>query len=179
VRRYRAERRRIDVPGPWTRIVEDGTGTVKRVLGRPGQTYEVRVQAIDRAGNASGWASRRTTVPLDNLAGALRFSRKGWKTLRRQGAFKLSVSRAARKGASASLRFTGSSATIVTRNLPRGGRFAVSVDGGRAKVVDLRGRSRFRRKLIATKRLERGRHTLRIRSLSRAPVEIDAVAVAP
>jgi hypothetical protein len=179
VRRYQVERRRIDVPGPWKRVVTDGAVTQKRVPGRPGQAYEFRVKAIDRAGNASGWVSRTTAVPFDNLSHRLRFSREGWKTLKRQGAFKLSVSRAARKGATVSVRFTGAKATIVTRELPRGGRIAVSVDGGKPRVVDLRGRSRFRRKLVATRRLEPGEHTLRVRSLGRAPVEVDAVAIAP
>jgi hypothetical protein len=179
VRRYRVERRRIDVPGPWKAVVTDGTGTQKHVPGRAGESYEFRVQAIDRAGNASGWVSRTTAVPFDNLSHRLRFSKTGWKTLARQGAFKLSVSRATRRGATASIRFTGTQATIVTRKLRNGGRIAISVDGGEPKVVDLRGRGRFRRKLVATKALERGEHTLRVKSLSGAPVEIDAVAVKP
>ncbi len=179
VRRYRVERRRVDVPGQWKRVVTDGAGTQKRVPGRPGQTYEFRVQAIDRAGNASGWVSRTTSVPFDNLSHKLRFSAKSWRTLKRQGAFKLSVSRATREGATASIRFTGTRATIVTRKLRGGGKVAISVDGGKPKVVDLRGRGRFRRKLVATQALDRGEHTLRIKSLGQAPVEIDAVAVRP
>ncbi len=178
VRRYRVEQRRVDVPGPWLPLVTDGTGTEKRVPARAGETREFRVQAIDRAGNASAWVSRTTAMPIDNLSHQVRFSRTGWKALRRQGAFKLSVSRATRRGASASLRFTGTQATIVTRELRRGGRIRVTVDG-QSKVVSLRGSGRFRQRLVASKPLAAGAHTLRVTSLGAAPVEIDAIAIAP
>jgi len=179
VRRYRVEKRRVDKPnGQWRAIKTDTTSTVARVPATAGSAYEFRVQAIDRAGNASPMTLGESLMPIDNLSHRLRFSKRGWKTLRRQGAFKLSVSRAIEKGATASLRFNGAQATIVTRNLPSGGRVRVSVDGD-SKVVDLSGRGRFRRKLIATKNLEPGTHTLRVVSLGRAPIEIDGVAIAP
>jgi hypothetical protein len=179
IRRYRVEQRRTDVAGqPWIRLVDDEAITEKRARGQEGETYEFRVQAIDRAGNASGWASATTTVPLDNLSSRLRLSRRGWTTLRRHGAFKRSVSRANRRGATATLRFTGTQATLVTRKLRRGGRLRVTVDGD-SKVVSLRGNGRFRRNLVATKPLAPGAHTIRVTSLGRAPVEIDAIAVMP
>jgi hypothetical protein len=179
VRRYRVEQRRVDLPGrEWRPLVTDRDVTEKRMRGREGASYELRVQAIDRAGNASAWATRTTAVPLDNLSGRVRLSQRGWRTLKRHGAFKSSVSRADRSGASATLRFTGTQATIVTRLLRKGGRVRVTVDGD-SKVVSLKGRGRFRRKLVATGVLEAGAHTLRVTSLGRAPVEIDAIAVRP
>lgn len=178
VRRYRVERRRLDVPGPWRAVLTDTTLTQKRVAVGGGEAHEFRVQAIDRAGNASAWVSRTTLVPLDNLSHRVRFSKRGWKALKRQGAFRLSVNRATRKGATASLQFEGTEATIVTRKLPRGGRVRITVDG-ESRVVSLKGRGRFRAKLIGTGPLEAGRHTLRVTSLSAAPVEIDAIAVRP
>jgi hypothetical protein len=178
IRRYRVEQRRVDVPGPWRAVVTDQATTEKRFRADEGQTREFRVQAIDRAGNASGWVSQTTTVPVDNLSNSLKLSKTGWKTLRRQGAFKRSVSRATRPGVSASMRFTGSGATLVTRELANGGRVRIMVDGD-SKVVSLKGKSRFRRKLVGTGKLEPGRHTLRVTSLDRAPVEIDAIAVRP
>lgn len=179
IRRYRVEQRRTDVVDqPWVRLVTDEAITEKRARGQEGETYELRVQAIDRAGNASGWVSSTTTVPLDNLSNRLKLSKRGWTTLRRHGAFKRSVSRANRRGATATLRFEGTQATLVTRELRAGGRLRVTVDGD-SKVVSLKGRDRFRRKLVATKALAPGEHTLRLTSLGRAPVEIDAVAVKP
>jgi Domain of unknown function (DUF4430) len=179
VRRYRVQRRRLDVPsGAWRPVATDTRRTAARVPTRPGSSYEFQVQAIDRAGNASAPASATTLMPVDNLSHRLRFSDDGWRPLSRQGAFKLSVSRATERGASLAFRFTGTQATIVTRDLPRGGSLRLTV-GGESKVVDLRGRGRFRSRLIATPRLERGRHVLRLTSLGDAPIEIDAIAVRP
>ncbi|HEX2070579.1 MAG TPA: DUF4430 domain-containing protein [Thermoleophilaceae bacterium] len=179
IRRYRVEQRRVDVPDkPWVPLVTDEPITEKRARGQEGETYEFRVQAFDRAGNSSGWVSQVTSVPFDNLSSKLKLSKRGWKTLRRHGAFKRSVSRSTLRGATASIRFTGSRATLVTRKLRNGGRLRVTVDGS-SKVVSLRGRGRFRRKLVATKPLSPGEHTLRVTSLGRAPIEIDAVAIRP
>lgn len=179
IRRYRVEKRRIDVPNAlWRAVAIDTPRTVVRSAAKEGSAYEFRVQAIDRAGNASAPALARSLMPIDNLGHQLRLSKRGWTTLKRQGAFQQAVSRTTRQGASATLSFTGTRVTIVTRKLPRGGRLRVTVDG-KSKVVDLRGRGRFRRKLVASPTLAPGKHTLRVKSLGRAPVEIDAVAVAP
>jgi hypothetical protein len=179
VRRYRLDRRRVgSQSGVWHQVAVDTTKTVAHVPAPEGSSFEFRVQAIDRAGNFSRYATATSTMPIDNLTGRIRFSREDWTTLRRQGAFKRSVSRAPAAGASAVLRFEGTGATVVTRELRRGGRVRISVDGD-SRVVDLRGRTRFRRKLIGSGTLAAGEHTLRIVSLGGGPVEIDAVAVQP
>jgi len=179
VRRYRVEKRRVDVPNaPWRAVAIDTPRTVAHAAAKEGSAYELRVQAIDRAGNASAPAVARSLMPIDNLGHQLRFSKRGWTTLKRQGAFQQSVSRATRAGATATLRFTGTQATVVTRKLRGGGRLRITLDG-QSKVVALRGRGRFRRKLVASAPLERGTHTLRVATLGRGPVEIDAIAVAP
>ncbi|HEU0018861.1 MAG TPA: DUF4430 domain-containing protein [Thermoleophilaceae bacterium] len=179
IKRYRIEVRRVGKPDTAWRLLRTDTASTKgRLNGTSGVAYELRVRAYDRANNASVAALSTTIVPLDNLNDSLRFSKRGWKVLSRQGAWQLSTSRATRPGASASLRFTGSGATIVTRKLPNGGRVRVTVDGD-SKIVSLKGKSRFRRKLVGTGKLAAGQHTLRVTSLSRAPVEIDAIAVRP
>jgi hypothetical protein len=179
IKRYRIEVRRVGEPDTAWRLLRTDTDKTKgRLNGAPGVAYELRARAYDRALNVSTFASATTIVPFDNLSDRLRFSKRGWKVLNRQGAWQLSTSRATRRGASASLRFTGTKATIVTRKLRKGGRVRVTVDG-KSKVVSLKGKSRFRRTLVGTGKLEHGRHTLRVTSLGRAPVEIDAVAVTP
>mgnify|MGYP001095577648 CR=1 FL=1 len=179
IRRYTVQQRRIDRPDqPWRAVVTDSALTEKRFRGREGGAYEVRVQAFDRASNGSSWVTATTLVPFDNLSARVRFSKRGWKALRRHGAFKRSVHRAVRRGASARLRFTGTKATLVTRALPRGGRVRISA-GGESRVVSLKGRGRFRTKLVATPELDAGSHVLRITSLGRAPVEVDAIAIHP
>ena len=179
VKRYRIEVKREGKPDTaWRLLRTDTAKTSGRLNGADGVAYDLRVRAYDRANNASAAALATTIVPVDNLSDRLRFSKRGWKVLSRQGAWQLSTSRARRAGASASLSFTGSGATIVTRKLPNGGRVRITVDG-ESKVVSLKGKSRFRRKLVGTGKLEAGRHTLRVTSLGRAPVEIDAIAVRP
>ncbi len=179
IKRYRIEVRRAGKPdSAWRLLRTDTSKTSGRLNGADGTAYELRVRAYDRANNASVAALATTIVPIDNLSDRLRFSKRGWKVLNRQGAWQLATSRATLAGASASLRFTGTKATIVTRKLPNGGRVRITVDGD-SKVVPLKGKSRFRRKLVGTGKLEPGRHTLRVTSLGRAPVEIDAVAVTP
>ncbi len=178
IKRYRIEVRRAGKPdSAWRLLRTDTTKTAGRLNGADGVAYELRVRAYDRASN-SAVALATTIVPIDNLSDRVGFSQRGWKVLSRQGAWQLSTSRATRPGASASLRFTGSGATIVTRELPNGGRVRITVDGD-SKVVSLKGKSRFRRKLVGTGKLDPGRHTLRVTSLDRAPVEIDAIAVKP
>lgn len=179
IRRYRVEKRRVDVPDkPWRPVVTDTRRTEARVPATDGSAYELRVQAFDRAGNASPHVSRTVLMPVDNLDPSIRFSKRGWATLRRHGAFKRSVARARRRGAGARLRFSGRRAILVTRTMPRGGRLRISVDG-RSRVVRLRGRGELRQRLVRTPVLEAGRHTLRLRSLGGGPVEIDGIAVAP
>jgi hypothetical protein len=179
IKRYRIEVRRVgEADSAWRLLRTDTAKTKGRLNGTPGVAYELRVRAYDRALNVSTLALTTTIVPIDNLDRRVRFSKRGWKVLNRQGTWQLSTSRASRPGASASLRFAGSGATIVTRKLPNGGRVRLTVDGD-SKIVSLKGKSRFRHKLVGTGKLEPGRHTLRVTSLDRAPVEIDAVAVKP
>jgi hypothetical protein len=179
IKRYRVDVRRVGKPDTaWRLLRSETTSTKGKLNGTPGVAYELRVRAYDRANNASVAASATTVIPLDNLSNRLRFSKRGWKVLNRQGAWQLSTSRATREGASASLGFTGTQAKIVTRKLPNGGRVRITVDGD-SKVVSLKGKGRFRSKLVATGKLAPGKHTLRVTSLGRAPVEIDAVAITP
>jgi hypothetical protein len=179
VKRYRIEVRRVGEPdSAWRLLRHESALTKGQLNGSAGVAYELRARAYDRAANASAFALATTIVPVDNLSHRLRFSQRGWKVLGRQGAWQLSTSRATRAGASASMRFTGTQATVVTRTLPKGGRLRVTVDGS-SRVVSLRGKGRFRRKLVATETVAAGTHRLRVTSLGRAPVEIDAIAVRP
>jgi hypothetical protein len=179
IKRYRIEVRRVGAPDTaWRLLRTDTDKTAGELHGAGGVAYELRARAYDRALNVSAPVNATTIVPVDNLDRRVRFSDRGWKVLGRQGAWQLSTSRATRAGASVSMRFTGTRATLITRLLRKGGRVRVTVDG-ESKVVSLKGRSRFRRKLVATGGLEAGPHTLRVTSLGRAPVEIDAIAIRP
>jgi len=178
VKRYRVELRHVGEPdSAWRPLLPDGTTTKGKLDGVAGVAYELRARAWDRANNV-GTATATTIVPLDNLSHRLKFSKRGWKVLGRQGAWQLSTSRATRRGASMSLKFKGTQATVITRKLPRGGKLRLTVDG-KSRVVNLRGNTKLRKQLVSTAKLDAGDHTLRLTSLGKAPVEVDAIAVQP
>jgi hypothetical protein len=175
---YDLEVRRLDESGaPWRPLVSGTREVSWRFGGLPGSSYEFRVRARDRAANVSAPSSAATTVPYDNLDPALRYGR-GWKVLRRPGAYLGSVLRSRRPGSRATLRFSGSRVVLIGRRLPKGGRLLVRVDG-RGRNVRLRGRPRHRKVLYGTLGLGDRPHALTMIALGDGPVEIDAVGVIP
>jgi len=76
------------------------------------------------------------------------------------------------------MRVSGARFAIIGRRLRKGGRLRVRIRG-RSKVIRLRGKPRHRDVLYVSGRLPKGAHTLKLKALDRAPVEIDAVAVVP
>jgi len=175
---YDLDVRRLDVQGAPVVPLATATTAVSRVYqGRPGGTYAFRVTARDRAARDSEPVIATTTVPFDDLNPRIRL-RRGWETLRRRAAFHGTVTRSKRRGATATLRFTGSQVVLIGRRLRRAGRLAVNIDG-RGQVVRLRGRPRHRRVIYRSRAVRSGRHVLRLRALGSRPVELDGVAVLP
>lgn len=178
IRRYRVQYRRADGRGSaWKPLENDTTVTQGAFRGSQGGAYQVRVQAFDKASNPSVQRQALSLVPLDDLSNRVSLSR-GWRQLKRQGAYQRSVSRSSSKGAKARLEFGGSRIALVTRKLPKGGRVRVSVDG-KSKVISLRGKSSFRQVLYRSRKLGGGPHRLTVTALSSRPTEIDAVAIRP
>jgi hypothetical protein len=165
-------------PGEW-RSITDRTATPSvRFRGESGKAYQFRITAVDRATNRGTAESNTVLVPVDDRdRKLLRFSR-GWTRTHRTSAWGETVRRTTEAGPTATLRFKGRRVSLISRRLPKGGRLRVTV-GGRSKVVNLRGRSGFRRVLWTSRRMRDGAHVLRIRSLGGGPVEIDAVAPRP
>ena len=164
--------------GPWRTLADDTALTRAHFRGDSGATYEFRVDASDRAGNRSGFVRGGVIMPVDDRdRGLLRISR-GWKRLKRKGAWGRAVIRSRRKGARARMRFRGSAVALIGRKLPGGGRLRVRVDGHK-KVLRLRGVPRFRTVLFTSARRSLGTHRLRLDAVGRAPVEIDAIAPIP
>ena len=146
--------------------------------GDPGASYRFRVTGFDRAVNRASAASGVISIPVDDRDRRIvRFDR-GWKRLRRSSAWGRTVMRSTRKRAVARMRFRGRRVALVGRRLAKGGRLRVTVDG-RSRVISLRGRPKFRTVLFTSRRLRAGRHTLRVTTLGRSPVELDAVAPLP
>ena len=162
----------------WTTVTDRTATPSARFRGESGKAYQFRVTAIDRATNRGTAESNTVLVPVDDRdRRLLRFSR-GWKRTPRKAAWGETVRRTRKAGATATLRFEGRRVSLISRRVRRGGRLRVTV-GGRSKVVNLRGRSAPRRVLWTSRRMRDGAHVLRIRSLGRGPVEVDAVAPRP
>jgi hypothetical protein len=165
-------------PGEWRSIVERTALTGVHFRGDSGTAYQFRVTAVDRATNRASVETDPLVLPVDDRdRGLWRFSR-GWRRLRRNAAWGRTVMRAERAGASATLRFSGRRVALVGRELRRGGRVRVSVEG-RSRVLRLRGRPRDRSVLWTSRRLGDGPHVLRVRYLGGGPVDLDAVAPLP
>jgi hypothetical protein len=162
----------------WRSVTDRTQAPSARFRGEPGKAYRFRVTAIDRATNRGTAESNTIVMPIDDRdRRLLRFSR-GWTRTPRPSAWGETVRRTTEAGPAATLRFMGRRVSLIGRRLPKGGRLRVTV-GGRSKVLNLRGRSGFRRVLWTSRRMRDGGHVLRIRSLGDGPVEVDAVAPRP
>ena len=146
--------------------------------GESGSSYQFRITAVDRAANRASVVTDPLVLPVDDRdRGLWRFS-SGWKRSRSATAWGGTVVRPKHAGATATLRFTGRSISLIGRGLKSGGRVRVTLDG-RSRTLSLRGRSRARSVLWNSARLRSGSHVLRVRSLGGGPVELDAVAPRP
>jgi hypothetical protein len=160
--------------GDWQQLLGKSAAVRKHFRGESGRSYEFRVSAYDRAGLRSGFASGTIAVPVDDRS-RRRLRLRGWKRLKRSGAWGKTVVRSRRRGAVARMTFRGRRVALIGRKLRRGGRVRVTVDG-RSKVLRLRGRPRHRSVLYTTAPRRAGRHTLRVTALGGGRVELDAVA---
>jgi hypothetical protein len=162
----------------WKPVVERTALTAVHFRGDSGSAYQFRITAVDRAANRTTIVTDPLVLPVDDRdRGLWRFS-SGWQRRSSASAWGRTVVRAADAGATATLRFTGRSVSLIGRKLPRGGRLRVTLDG-RQRTLRLQGRSGPRGVLWTSPRLSSRTHTLRVRSLGGGPVELDAVAPRP
>jgi hypothetical protein len=143
--------------------------------GRPGRAYLFRLKARDLAGNLSRYAYAVTAVPVDDRSPRVRRS-SGWRTVGDPLAYGRTVSRARAPGSTMELLFRGERMALIATRAPRAGRLRVSI-GKRSRVVTLRGRRGHRQVVFRSRILRPGLHRLRLRSLSRAVVDVDGVGV--
>jgi hypothetical protein len=163
---------------PWRTLVWRSKDTSVPFRGHAGKSYEFRVTAYDRAANPSVPATGVVSFPVDDRNRRILRLSKGWRGVKRAEAYGGRVVQPRKAGASARMRFTGTSVALVGRTLPKGGRLAVSV-GGKRTVLKLRGSSGYRQTLWTSPKLKPGAHVLRIEALGGGPVELDAVAPLP
>jgi hypothetical protein len=139
-----------------------------------------RIRAMDADGNTSAWkiggpiTGRVVQSQSATLTGP-------WRTLLKPAALGGTSRFTLRKGAEATLRFTGRAAAIVAPTGPGRGRARVIVDGKRVAVIDLRGTSHSQRLLVWSRTWKTGhRHTVRLEALGtpgRPRVDLDAFLV--
>jgi hypothetical protein len=167
-------RRNTNVATRWRPVIRETLARSVFFRGRPGQTYLFRLRARDRLSNFSPFVYARTSVPLDDRSPRLRFG-AGWSRLRARRAWKGTLRRARRRGASMTMRFRGHRVALIAPRSLAGGRLRVRV-GGRSRVVSLRGGAVARRVVFRSRLLRPGVHRVWVRALGGGPVTVDAVA---
>ncbi|MEA2365154.1 MAG: hypothetical protein QOI32_666 [Thermoleophilaceae bacterium] len=162
----------------WRSLLDKTSTNGLHFRGDSGAAYRFRITATDRALNSSAIVTNPVLIPVDDRDRRLLRLSRAWKRSRAAGAWGRTVVRATKAEATGRMRFRGRQVALIGRELRRGGRLRVTVDG-RSRVVRTRGRSGHRDVLWVSRRLRAGSHTLRLRSLGGGPVELDAVAVSP
>jgi hypothetical protein len=163
---------------PYHTLVRNTTHHSVTFRGHPGATYLFRVRARDKAGNVSAAELDRTIVPLGDQSRQLHYSR-GWRHLHRNGAYTKTITRATRRGPTATLHFKGTKIAVLVTRLRKGGRMQVSV-GGRRRTVSLRAsRTKARSIVYRSRLLASGTHTITIRALGGGPIELDGFGILP
>jgi len=135
------------------RLTSTLRGSLVRFTGRAGRTYRFRARAVDQRGAVGAWAPARTLVPYDDSPKATKALRyKGrWTRPRSRHAFRGGFSRSSRRGASLSLKLSGSRVYIVGRRSRYGGKARVTVNG-RSRTISFYGRRTRERQLAASLR---------------------------
>jgi len=105
------------------------------------------------------------TVHLDDRSHRLHWS-GGWRRIKVGRAWRHTEHRSRRAGATMRARVRGAHLTLTGAKAPKGGRFAVRVDGGRRTIVSTHAAHRgLRRVLWRSRRLAAGRHRIEVRVL--------------
>jgi len=164
--------------GDWKPLEERTALTGVHFRGDAGSSYQFRITAVDRAANSASVVTDPLVLPVDDRDRSLWRFASGWKQSRSGSAWGGTVVRAEDAGATATLRFTGRSVSLIGRKLRHGGRLRVTL-AGKTRTLSVRGHSRARSVLWNSARLRSGSHVLRVRSLGNGPVELDAVAPRP
>ena len=147
-----------------------------RFEGEFGTTYEFRARGVGADGLAGPWDGARSVAPFDDFRQLPDYARDSWDLVRTRGAFGGRVSRSSEEGAELRLAFRGTWLHLIGRRSPRGGPAMAFLDG-KPQRISFRARHVRERAVVASWRLERGRHRLRVVGRGRGRVEIDAFGI--
>jgi hypothetical protein len=120
----------------WTAQVP--SDSVLRLNGVPGHAYRLGVVAVDVAGNVAGFTSDVVHLPYDDRSLSLG---KGWKRSSSRTTFGGSYVKSSATGATASVKVTGSTFSLLTSTGPADGIVAVYVDGRHVRDISLYSKS--------------------------------------
>ncbi len=180
LRRYDLQYRQDD--GAFKKLALTSAGARARwVTLIVGHEYTFRVRAVDKAGRVGEWKTvgPRKGVNVSDAADSIT-----WKG--RWSAVKLKTYLAGKahwtkaKGATATLRFKGTSVAWVGPIGPTRGKAQVFIDGKRVATVDLKASTFRPRRIVFAASVKNGSHTLVIKALGtagRRTVAVDAIYV--
>jgi subtilisin len=152
-----------------------GKLTSARVTLSPGQSNAFRVRARDGLGNQrTSPATSARLVLRDSDSSAWRVPADGWRRRGARGAQGGSLLAAQGTTPSLSTSFTGKAVAVVAPVGPERGKLRLRIDGGAWRVVDLRRPRSQQRRIVFSRELARGVHTLEIQGLSRK-TSVDAI----
>jgi subtilisin len=164
--------------GAYTRVVLQGPRSTSLTSWvQPGQRYRYRVDAWDHGANRSAYAygpERRLSMRQERHSSVT--YRGTWATSSSSGALGGETRYSTRRGATATLSFSGREVAWVAPRSPAGGSARVEIDGQAVATVDLERSSLAARRIVFDVATTGGAHTLRITVLS-GRVDIDAFLI--
>jgi hypothetical protein len=157
--------RKID-GGAWRDAGTAGASS-SRVSLKPGQSNKFRVKATDSLGNVSFSSTVWTKLTIRDSSSArwLKPATGGWQTKKVDKAHKGSILLAKRSTDSLSTTFDGRAIALMASIGPSRGTLRVRVDGGDWHEVDLSAKEAGHRKVVWSRKLTKGRHTLEIQGV--------------
>jgi hypothetical protein len=155
--------RTTDAGSSWTAIDPSGTSRSQHTTLANGTGATISVRGRSTTGISSAWAvSRRVTARLVQEGAASVDRTSGWRRASwasASGGYRLVSST---KGAKVSYRFEGESIGIVAAYARSFGTAIVRIDGKVAATIDLGKAPSATRRVVWTKRLTPGRHTISV-----------------
>jgi subtilisin family serine protease len=150
----------------WT-TVRVPTGAATKATARlAAGAWRFRVRATDIAGMVGAWSGQASArLRLKQQNAAVLSKRATWRKVAVVSSIGGTVARSNQHGATATFRFSGTTVSWVGTRAPDRGRARVYIDGRSKGVVDLYAKSSTTRRVLFTKSLKPGRHTLQIRAL--------------
>lgn len=165
VKSYQIQMKKGGLKWTWVRSATSHSFTVYLF---PGQNYQFRARAIDRAGNVGAWATGTMfkVGAYQEWNSSIVYGGQ-WKATRLKEAYANGLRYTSVAGAQANFSFTGSTVAWVAQKSVAGGQAEVYIDGVHVATVDLYSPSKQHRQVVFSQTgLDPSvRHTLKVRAL--------------